>query len=72
MNLYLSSVLFYVAATTAGIAALLPSSIAGAATDPQMIERGAYLATAGDCMSLSYGPRWKSVCWRPLYAHAVW
>jgi mono/diheme cytochrome c family protein len=55
MRLFLSSVLVYVAATTAAIAALSQSSIADAATKPQMVERGAYLTTAGDCMSCHTG-----------------
>jgi mono/diheme cytochrome c family protein len=41
-------------------AALLEAPVADTATDAQMIERGAYLATAGDCMSCHTSPGGKA------------
>jgi mono/diheme cytochrome c family protein len=48
------------AAVTICIVALLQSQSARAATDPQIIERGAYLAIAGDCMSCHTAPGGKA------------
>jgi mono/diheme cytochrome c family protein len=55
-----SSSFFRTVAATATWIAALQSPAARAGTDPPIIERGAYLATAGDCMSCHTAPGGKA------------
>jgi mono/diheme cytochrome c family protein len=53
-------VLHKIAVAALWSAALLNAPVAGAATDAQMIQRGAYLTTAGDCLSCHTAPGGKA------------